>query len=170
MMGTRLHFWQGRGWEGIVGKIKDQQCRKNAMGRQRSWLRLWSSQGTSLSTISNHPGQGRAYVKGTNENSNWHHRERGHCTNSPLIPNLITLLPRCYFSIHYYPPKPCSHATSSRKPSKMPPVRLTFFPTYLFSATPPSITALTYCLSPCPDHELRVWHAFVTPSSQRPSA
>lgn len=45
---------------------------------------------------------------------------------SPLMPNPTALLPCCYFPIHYYPPRPCSHTTSSRKPSKMPPFRLTF--------------------------------------------
>lgn len=69
---------------------------------------------------------------------------------SPLTPNLIILLPFCYFPIHYYRPRPCSHATSSRKPSEMPPVRLTFFLPYSFSATPPSITVVTYS---CP----RAW-------------
>lgn len=79
---------------------------------------------------------------------------------SPLMPNLIVLLSCCYFPIRYHPSRPCSHATSSRKPSKMPPVRLTFFFPYLFPATLPSTTALTYS---CPSVSLSSWR----PGAQR---
>lgn len=72
---------------------------------------------------------------------------------SPLFPNLTNHPTLLLFSPNY-PRRPRSNASSSRKVSKIPLVRLTCFFSHLFPATPPSIIALTHLHFPFPDSDV----------------